>query len=421
MESFNNLKSFHKNPLVSVSCVFKNTTIDPLLLSKYLKSLQAARSLEDLQSQIIASSRKLDLLNAFTKCKVEVGPGLVMDSAVINFYLVDKSKFAFNIGANSDPFQLNFLSKIRNINHRPNETGIAFGFNPQTKNTTFELKHSDKLTVPDVLKLEIKAGKYLENLDINLEEKKYGLATVFQSFDNKHAVEIGREIRSNTIQAEFASVELIKRALIPTEKNYIRYSYLYSSLSGLKTTGSAWVFKAHNELAIGENLSFHKISSEISHYFDVSKEVLISNSLEAGFFVPWGWTKYHVNDAFRYQNFSGFHHIGRREKPFDKYLADKIEVPGDNLGQNSKISLQTSLILKNFPFLAKFRISPFFYLSSAYIHEKPDYKQNIRGSIGFGLKWFMSIGVLEFIYSAKFIKQEGDKEAEFQIIFKEKE
>ena len=60
MESFNNLKSFHKNPLVSVSCVFKNTTIDPLLLSKYLKSLQAARSLEDLQSQIIASSRKLD-------------------------------------------------------------------------------------------------------------------------------------------------------------------------------------------------------------------------------------------------------------------------------------------------------------------------------------------------------------------------
>ena len=182
------------------------------MLSKYLKSLQAARSLEDLQSQIIASSRKLDLLNAFTKCKVEVGPGLVMDSAVINFYLVDKSKFAFNIGANSDPFQLNFLSKIRNINHRPNETGIAFGFNPQTKNTTFELKHSDKLTVPDVLKLEIKAGKYLENLDINLEEKKYGLATVFQSFDNKHAVEIGREIRSNTIQAEFASVELIKRA-----------------------------------------------------------------------------------------------------------------------------------------------------------------------------------------------------------------
>ena len=417
MEGYNSLKDFTKNPITFVSIKFEETSVDHDILLNYLHHLTHSRTVSDLHKRISQSIIKLNLLDSFSGCKASVYPGKLIDTAEVRFKLYDKRNVGGNIGFDSDPFKLSLIGYLRNFYHRPSISTLQLNSDITMKNVDFEFIHNDKLTFQNYLQSALKIGTYSEPLDVNIEEKSYGGSISLSTHDKKHLIEIGRNVRTNIITTENASAELLKNAILPTDKNYISYTYYYKNDEFDPNSAFNLDFQLKNEWAIGKKLWYHKIEANVNHYYYFNKSTYLWNTLNLGYIPNLFSNRYHINDTFRYKNVKGFKYLGRREKPHDDFLVDKINVPGDFLGSRSQVTLESKIISKGFPFFNKFGISPFIYTNFAYIPEKSNFKENLRASTGFGLCWDLAIGRLEFSYASKVWKQEGDRSAEFQAFF----
>jgi outer membrane protein assembly factor BamA len=415
MEGYSNLKDYERNPLISVSCEFTGTKIKKKQLTTYLKPLLDSRTVGELQSRLESSSKKLFLLNTYNSCDIEIHPGDTINSALVHFYLTEKQPYGLSFGISSNPLKFYTQGFFRNINSRANTTKLSLAWNYLTKKIDIELDHLDKLTVPGRIKTSAKIGSYSRELDTNITENSYGPTLSFQS--KAHQIEIGRRVRSNIIKAEHASESLIRNNLLPTDKNYLAYDYT----KNFEFSKNILNFKVQNEIAVGENLQYHKITGEVQHFLKITPEVVLENKITAGIIPSWSGSKYYVNDTFRYENFKGFSHLGRREQSHNQDITDKIKIAGDDLGNSSKLSLESKLYLSYSSFLKSLSLTPYLFISGAYINEKPSYYQNLRGSTGFGLTWVFGGINLEFAYSLKVFKQENDREVDFQVFFTEKE
>ena len=419
MEGYKSLSEFQSNPIIEVSSVFENTTIRHDLLQSYLRRLHRARSVQDLFKKIKISARKISALEAFDSCNIEIHPGKSIDTAVVRFLLQDKKPYGINLGVDSDPFQFKFIGYLRNTLHRPNISKLTASINPQTRNLNYELSHLEKLTLSPYLQYRLQAGKYSDYLDTNIEENKYGGSIAFSTISRRHTLEIGRNTRTNSVHAEHASIEAIKNCVLPTSKNYLMHTYQFRPRRSWNSEWFSAQFSLSNEVAVGENVLFHKVKAMCTVNLRLNKFVVLAGHAQAGCIPPWPSTQYCINDAFRYRNFKGFNYLGRRQPPHDGFIQDKINAPGDYLGNRTKLLGEVNLIWERFPILSTMSIYPFVYANAAYIPETNAHWQNIRASTGFGLKWQLAFGNLEFSYATKVWKQPGDMQAEFKFYFNE--
>mmetsp|Transcript_33877 Transcript_33877/g.59037 ORF Transcript_33877/g.59037 Transcript_33877/m.59037 type:complete len:423 (-) Transcript_33877:4-1272(-) len=412
------------NPLASVSITFEGTKTNHALLRTHLHKLTRARTVGELHERCTRALNKLTALDAFKSCKTTILPGTEINTAIVEFEIKDLRWWELSLGFNTDnEGGRSIVSGIlRNLRNRAEQTRVSTEYKHNTGTYGYEFTHIDKLFDPKHFQLVYSLKKSSEEVDQNVIENAYGGSISLETYDGAHKLSIGRKVRTNLIAAEYASMELLRQELPTSAKNSLTHTYTVDRRDSSDYTRSGYLASLTNEIALGNTTRFHKVEAKGTRYFELLKDSPLQLSGSLGFFMPWNFTKSHINDRFRGRYIKGFRSVGDRFPPADPSQHGKYLVEGDDLGKLSQLQLEAKLHFYNLPFLEKISLTPFVYSNLIVIdplHTKSaeHFKQQTRGSVGFGLGWNMAFGRIDFSYASKVYSKAGDVSAEFQVLF----
>lgn len=412
------------NPLASVSLKFIGTKTDPALLRAHLYKLSRARTVGELHEKIGAALNRLTSLDAFRSCRTTILPDRGLNTAVIEFDIKDSRWWECSLGFTTDNEGGRSIVNgiFRNLRGRAEQTRVATEYKHNTGTWGYELTHADKLFNPKHYQVSYSLKKSGEEIDQNVIENSYGGSVALETFDGAHKLVLARKVRTNQIAAEFASLELLRQELATTAKNSLTYTYTTDSRDNSTQPKAGYIATLTNELALGSDVRFHKVEGRVSQYYELFRDIPLQLSGQLGFFMPWGFTKTQINDRFRGRYIKGFRSVGDRFPSADPAQQGKYLVEGDDLGKLSQLQLEAKLHFYNLPFLQRAGLTPFIYgnmivIDPLYTKSADHFKQQMRGSAGFGLGWNMAFGRIEFSYASRVFTKPGDVSAEFQILF----
>ena len=144
------LRDYEFCHLDSVKCEFKNTSTDSKLLGLYTNSITRARSIGELNMQIIKAINRLELLDNFKTCDVKVLPGDSIDTALVSFALQDSKWWTMSLGvtADNEGGKSEASATIRNLRSKADHTALKVEYKPNTKTYGYQFLHHDKLFIP---------------------------------------------------------------------------------------------------------------------------------------------------------------------------------------------------------------------------------------------------------------------------------
>jgi hypothetical protein len=413
MEAYSNLAAYKKHPLSQVNLQIIPETFQSSLKS-YLKFVEKSSNLEELHENLKKSGHKLNKLDAFDECRIEVRPGSTISSAVPVFMLKSKNQFVGMPFISNDPLTFGVHGEVRNVFGSVNIINFNFGLVAENSFKTFLIDYCSKIGVFHKYQCGFEIKKEFKYLDLNADELSHTAGIYIKTLDNKHAWNLGFSLRNNNIYVNNASSELIKQGLLPNSKNFLSYSYKNRDLVGF---GVPFQFNWMSELAFTDKLGFLRVEQSVSKVWNFFSYYLQAKVSISNIF-PLQSDKIVINDRLRHKNVKGFRFLGRREEAHDQVLAGNLEVSGDHLGSNMIGSAEALLYHRSFPFLSRFGIHPFLFASAAYLNELNHLRENnTRAAFGLGLSYLHGSNLIELVYTSYSIHRAGDTPAEFQILF----
>lgn len=427
MEGLEEISDILFCPINSVDIEFNETKVDKSLLLQIVKLLSKSTSVYALQENLIKSLQTFESLDSFKSCEAVILPGKVKDSALVSFNMKDSRLWTMSAGAdaNNEGGRTVLSASFRNLREKADLTNIQVEYKPNTKTYGFELYHLDKLYIPGKWQLYYSLKQGTEEIDTNLKQVSYGGSIGIRSLKGHLRSELGRFIRTNKINTEFASLQLINEGIPVTAKNYLLTEWKWNTLNNFQQPSSGASLTLTNELAYGADNVYQKFDFKLSKYFGLTSSVVLQSIVNFGLFVPWTFTKVSLNDKYRSRYIKGFHSVGHRKMPADPVVACKYEVTGDDLGEMSKLILEQKVQFYDAGFLSGTGLTPFLYANC--ICEAPlkmnglstYFRDYVRGSIGFGLSLNLGAAKLEVAYATKVFSKAQDIAASLQIVFGE--
>lgn len=406
MEGYDKLKSFNANPLNSIHLTF-SSSLNHEILEEYLKFLKKSKNIEQLHDNLKLASKKLSILDSFTDCKVEVYPGVQANTAEVRFIMTEKDFSIYQFEADMDPTRVSCRYLLRGLMKKPSLSEFKLGIVPYLNDFDGSFSYMDRISLVKDLNHGFKVGKNVRMLDLSAHQTVYFGEVFLKTWNDKHALSAGYHLRSNRIATKTLSLDLIKNCILPTDKYFIAYNYHNPAFLNYPLS-----VKLRTEIAKSQT-SFTKTHLSIAYKYNFFSDYFWVNKAKLGFLHTFNNKKPCINDAFRYHNVKGFKYLGARQHGRDS----NPEVAVDNLGTQKKLYFETMALKNSFPLFTRLKLTPYVYGSSAYVLEKPSWRDNIRCAVGFGMKWQLPFGSLDFSYASRVWRQPGDIPAEFQVFF----
>jgi hypothetical protein len=412
-------------PLNSVDIEISSTKIRQDLLHQIVSKVKNSKSVLSLQENLFFSLQSLESLNSFKSCEIKVLPGKTRDTALVSYNLQDNKAWSFSAGAdaNNEGGRTFISGCFRNVREKADLTDLKVEYKPNTKTYGFEVIHVDKLFKPGKWENYFSFKQGTEEIDNNFKQNAYSGSIGFRTLNGKFRTELGRTVRTNKINSDLASVNLITEALPVNAKNFLLSEYKISNVSNLQREG--YSFTASNEFAWGKDNIFQKVDFKFSRFFGLTNSIAWQTSFNFGAFLPWSFSKVSLNDRYRIKYIKGFHSVGSRKLPADPVMTCKYDVYGDDLGQLSKLLIENKVHFYDASVLEGTGLVPFVF--GNLICEAPGkvssfrnyFREYVRGAVGFGIGFNLGVARLEVVYNSKVWKKKLDCDTTFQIVFGE--
>lgn len=425
MEGLEEISDILFCPLTSVDIEFNNTKVDKALLLQTLSLLLKSNSVYSLQENLIKSLQTFESLDSFKSCEAIILPGKSKDSALVSFNIQDNKLWTLSAGAdaNNEGGRTVLSASFRNLREKADLTNLQVEYKPNTKTYGFELYHLDKLYVPGKWQLYYSIKQGTEEIDVNLKQVSYGGSVGIRTLNGNFRSEIGRFIRTNKINTEFASLQLISEALPVSAKNYILTEFKQNTLDNFQQPSKGSSLTLTSEIACGADNVYQKLDFKFNKFFGLTTSVVLQSCINFGLFVPWNFTKVSINDRYRSRFIKGFHSVGHKKMPADPVIASKYDVTGDDLGEMSKLILEQKVQFYDAGFLSGTGLTPFLYANCIceaplkYNGARSFFREYVRGSFGFGIGLNLGVGKLEVAYAARVFRKTQDVAASLQVVF----
>lgn len=413
------VKAHASNPIYAVDLKISNTCVQHKYIEAFVKHLLQVRTVEDLHQGLVRAMQGFHTLGVFRSSNIAIMPGPFEDTASVEIALVDSPSWDTRL-AFSDDFEggsTEFTWFLRNLRKKADLTSLRLQYRHNTGSKGYAIDHIDQMFRPGKLLANWSFMKTTRELDQNVLEHISGAEFGIQSFDHSHKLDFGRHVRQNLIAVQYASLALLEELPV-SSKNFVAYSYNASSIDNEDEPTQGYSFQLRNEFALGETI-FHKCELKASYFRSLIDYITLETSVNAGWILPWSFTKVHTNDRFRCRYIKGFTSAGERVASPEPKLAGKFQVPGDDLGSNGYACMETKLHLYETPFLVYAGITPFLYanliLVNPTLQSAEQLRATMRGSVGFGATWNLLFGKVEFAYASKVWSKPGDVPAEFSV------
>lgn len=413
MEGVKELSPYAEDPLSNINIQIHSTSTSAALLKRLLSFILHSPTVQQFHGNLIDSAYTLDSLHMYSKCDIEVVAGETLNSATVNYKLNDLKwwDIKFDLDHDSEGIKLVSRALLRNLREQADISAFNLEYKYNTGTFGYKFTHLNQLSVPGKLKSYFTLEKYSKELDLNLSEQGYGGNIGIRSFDDLHTFEVGRYIRTYSLDTVNASKKLIETTLPVSSRNYISHVLSLDKRDGEVSPRSGWMLNIMNELS-GLDSLYYRIAGQFTYFYPFTESLVFEPSFLGGAILAWPGLSPKPADLHRIRFIKGFNAIGNREPPVQ--LHPKLPNPGDDLGSKFFLKIEGKLHLHDTPILQRIGMVPFLYVNSVYLPASTFYS-SLRGSLGFGVGWNLAIGRLEFSYASKVWKQPGDFSVDFLV------
>jgi len=414
MAGFDEFQRHEGHFLTKVEVRTEASHLDGPLLAELLSPVSASRSVKELHQCIIASVQTLHSLQVFRRVDVQILPGSQVDTALVqyDFQCLRWWSLGLHMDNSREGGRLFPSLLLRNIRGIADRTTSNLEFKPNTKTLGLSFNHASPAVLPTSWGLNFNYHIRQKQIDLNLHVLEKGEAVTVTSHDGRHAVTLGRDVRTNQPCIDRASMDMLQKAILTSEKYYVAHEWRKSSLDEEETQGHS--VRVRNELAFGPATRAHTVDLTCTQLLPLHNNLVLQLSGWWRWMPSWNFTTVHYNDRLRATFLKGFRSIGDRNPPADSKLNPRFYAPGDSVGSTNVTTAEAKLHFRKTPGMHNLGLSPFLYGNAVAVGLGT---AGLRGSLGLGVDWQTRLGRVEVTYAAKVVTRAGDLPAEFQVLY----
>lgn len=406
MEESERLKKHFGHRLGKVDVKVSGAQVDSSLIHRLLSPVTQALDVQSLHHSILTSLKSLSLLEAYKRCSVTVYPGNQENTALVEYQLRFYRWWSLLVAlsSNREGGSVSMGLNLRNMRQRADLTRNSFEYKPNTGTWGVNFQHIDPMLRPGKWGLSLDFHSRERVLDLNLKTWEMGQFFVISNYEKSSLFKFGREVRTNYLGG--CGVEMLRKALLTSEKYYMSYTYRNDTRNSPLQPTSGHLLECRGELSTvqGRHQAAFDLTGKLYH--NLTKGAVLELSAAYQSLHGLNGKDCHVNDKPRGSFVKGFRTYGER-------------VPvrtGDDLGVPSLLSTEAKLSFHRSPLLHDFNLTPFLYLN---LHATHLSSPQFRGSAGVGIDWITHFGRVEMSYAAKVVSQAGDLPVHIQFLLSE--
>lgn len=414
MAEFAEFQRHAEHFLTKVELRTEASSLDGPLLAALLSPVSASRSVKELHQRILTSVQTLHRLQVFQGVAVQILPGSQVDTALVqyDFQCLRWWSLGLQMGISREGGRLFPSLLLRNIRGIADQTTGNVEFKPNTKTWGLSFDHASPAVLPNSWGVKFNYHIRQKQLDLNLHVLERGEAVTISSHDGSQAVTLGRDVRTNQPCIDRASMDMLQKAILTSEKYYVAHEWQSSSQDLEETQG--YSVRLRNELAFGPSTRAHTVDLTCTQLLPLHKDLVLQVTGWWRWMPSWNFTTVHYNDRLRTTFLKGFRSIGERNPPADRTLSPRFYAPGDSVGSTNVTTAEAKLHFRKTPALHHLGLSPFLYGNAVAVGLG---SAGLRGSLGLGVDWQTRLGRVEMAYTAKVVTRAGDLPAEFQVLY----